>query len=240
LGGAGPLHAAALADELGMAEILCPPIPGAFSALGLIGTEFKRDYVRTVYTTTAKADPAALEAAFAALEREGTAMLDRARIAPDRRRFMRAVDARYERQSYELTIPLSRPVFDREALDEVAESFHERHRLTYGHDNRAEPVQLVSIRLTAIGAIPPLSVRDAPAPAGTDPLESHRAAWFRTHGEVTAAVYARARMPAGLEIAGPAIIESLESTILVPPAWQARMNDDGFVLLRRRHDGRDR
>ncbi len=239
-GGAGPLHAAALADELAMAEILCPPIPGAFSALGLVGTELKRDYVRTVYTTTAKAEPAAIEAAFATLERQGAAMLDRAGIAPGQRQFVRAVDARYERQSYELTIPFSRPVFDRDALGEVTEGFHRRHRLTYGHDNRAEPVQLVSIRVTAIGAIPPLRVRDAPAPAGSDPLKGHRSAWFRGHGEVAAAVYARARMPAGLEIAGPAIVESLESTILVPLAWQARMNDDGFVLLRRRQDGRDR
>jgi N-methylhydantoinase A len=238
-GGAGPLHAAALAVELGMGEILCPPIPGAFSALGLICTDLKRDYVRTVYTSTAKADPAAIEAAFAALERQGTAMLDRAGIAPDRRRFVRAVDARYERQSYELTVPLSRPVFDREALTDVAESFHERHRSTYGHDNRAEPVQLVSIRLTAIGAIPAVRMREAPAPAGTDPLKGRREAWFRGHGAVAAEVYARERMPAGLEVAGPAVIESFESTILVPPAWQARMNNDGFVLLRRHRDGSD-
>jgi N-methylhydantoinase A len=239
-GGAGPLHAAALAEELGMSEILCPPIPGAFSALGLIATELKRDYVRTVYTTTAKADPAAIEAAFAALEREGAGMLDRANIPSHRRRFVRAVDARYERQSYELAIPLSRPVFDGQALGEVAESFHERHRLTYGYDNRAEPVQLVSIRLTAVGAIPQIGVRETPAPAGTDPLKGRREAWFRGHGAVTAAVYARARMPAGVVIAGPAVIEALESTILVPPAWQAEMDHDGFVFLRRRHDGNDR
>jgi N-methylhydantoinase A len=239
-GGAGPLHAAALADELGIAEILCPPIPGAFSALGLITTELKRDYMRTIYATTTRADPTAIEAAFAALEREGAAMLERARIDPGRRRFVRAVDARYERQSYELTIPLCRAVFDGEALGEVAESFHQRHRLTYGHDNRAEPVQLVSIRLTAIGEIPQVGVRQAPAPAGTDPLKGRREAWFREHGAVAAAVYARTRMPAELEIGGPAVIESLESTILVPPAWQAKMNDDGFVLLRRRHDGGDR
>jgi N-methylhydantoinase A len=238
-GGAGPLHAVALAEELGMAEILCPPIPGAFSALGLIASDLKRDYVRTIYTTTANADPAAIETAFAELEREGAAMLDRAGLAAGRRRLVRAVDARYERQSYELTIPLTRSFFDRDALGEVAESFHRRHRLTYGHDNRAEPVQLVSIRLTAIGAIAPVVVREAPALAGTDPLadpfKGRRDAWFRGHGAVTAAVYARSPMPAGLEISGPAVIESLESTILVPPAWQARMNDNGFIILTRRH-----
>ena len=70
-GGAGPLHAAALARELGIAEVICPPIPGAFSALGLIGTDLKRDYVQTLYVTTDTVDPATLETAFVALEREG-------------------------------------------------------------------------------------------------------------------------------------------------------------------------
>src|SRR5947199_1765936 len=88
-GGAGPLHAAALAAELGIAEVICPPIPGAFSALGLVGTDLKRDYVRTLYTTAASADPKAVEAAFVALENRGAAMLDRAGIAPARRRFER-------------------------------------------------------------------------------------------------------------------------------------------------------
>src|SRR5436189_688660 len=103
-GGAGPLHAAALASELGIAEVICPPIPGAFSALGLVGTDLKRDYVRTLYTTAASADPKAVEAAFVALENRGAAMLDRAGIAPARRRFERSVDARYPRQSHELVI----------------------------------------------------------------------------------------------------------------------------------------
>ena len=232
-GGAGPLHAAALATQLGIAEVLCPPIPGAFSALGLVGSDLKRDYVRTVYTTTASADPAALEAAFAALEAQGGAMLDRAGVAPERRRFERSVDARYERQSYELAIPVPSRTLDAAALQEIAEAFHDRHRATYGHDNRGEPVQLVSARLTAVGAIPPLLIRDKPAPAGTDPVKGNRRVWFRETGEVSAVVCDRSRMPAGFTVPGPAVIESLESTILVPPTWQAAMNDDGCVLLTR-------
>jgi len=231
-GGAGPLHAAALAGELGIAEVLCPPIPGAFSALGLVGTDLRREYVRTVYVTTAAADPAALEAAFAALEKEGGAMLDRARVAPERRRFVRSVDARYERQSYELTVPVPQRTLDAAALQEIAETFHDRHRITYGHDNRAEPVQIVSVRLTAIGAIPTLSIRDRPT-AGGEAIKGRRSVWFRDCGEAGATVYDRARMAAGLTVQGPAVIESLESTILVPPGWQAAMDGDGFVALTR-------
>jgi len=232
-GGAGPLHAAALARELGIAEVLCPPIPGAFSALGLVGSDLKRDYVRTVYTTTASADPAALEAVFAALEQRGDAMLDRARIAPEQRRFERSFDARYERQSYELAVPVPPRVLDRAALGEIAEAFHVRHRDTYGHDNRAEPVQLVSARVSAIGILPPLAIRRKPAPAGSDALKGQRRVWLRDTGEASARVYQRARMPAGVVCAGPAVIESVESTILVPSGWQAVMDDNGFVLLGR-------
>ena len=236
-GGAGPLHAAALASELGIAEVLCPPIPGAFSALGLVGTDLKRDYVRTVYTTTAAADPALLQAAFAALEREGAAMLDRAGVVPERRRFERSIDARYERQSYELSIPVPERAFDQAALGEIASAFHDRHRQTYGHDNRSEPVQLVSIRVAAIGAIPPLPMREKTADGGSDAVKSQRQVWFRATGTVDAMIYHRGRMPAGRVAKGPAVIESLESTILVPPDWQARMTDDGFVMLTRRDGG---
>src|SRR5499427_8030140 len=230
-GGAGPLHAAALARELGIAEVICPPIPGAFSALGLVGTDLKRDYVRTLYTTAAAADPKALEAAFVALEKTGMAMLDRAGVTPARRRFERAVDARYPRQSHELVIPVPPRSVDAAALAEIAAAFHDRHLHTYGHDNRGEPVQIVSIRVTAIGASAPLVIRDTVAPPGTDAVKAKRQLWFRETGVIDATIYDRKRMPAGLEVAGPVVIESLESTILVPPGWQAKMNADGFVLL---------
>jgi len=234
-GGAGALHAAALASELGITEVLCPPIAGAFSALGLIGTDLKRDYVQTLFTTTDAADPAAVEAAFVALEKKGAAMLDRAGIASDRRRFERSVDARYPRQSYELLVPVPAQPVDRATLQRIAETFHDRHLHTYGHDNRAEPVQIVSIRLAAIGTIPPLVIRDRPARVGADAVKSKRQLWFHETGAVDAKIYDRRRMPSRMEVAGPVVIESLESTILVPPGWQAKMNEDGFVLLTQQH-----
>ena len=96
-----------------------------------------------------------------------------------------------------------------------------------------EAVGLITARVTAIGAIAPLRIRDRTAPAGTDAVKGERQVWFRTTGSTNAAVYDRARMPVGLAVQGPAIIESLESTILVPPGWQARMDEDGFVVLKR-------
>ena len=232
-GGAGPLHAAALASELGIVEVICPPIPGAFSALGLVATDLKRDYVQTLFITAETADPAALEAAFLALENKGFAMLDHAGIAPEHRRFERGVDARYERQSYELTIPVPPQPIDQTSLQKIAEAFHARHLQTYGHDNRTEPVKIVNIRVAAIGMIPPLIIRDIPADVGTEVIKSRRQLWFRETGEVDAPIYDRRWMPLGLKVTGPAVIESLESTILVPPRWHANVIEDGFVVLTR-------
>ena len=209
-GGAGPMHAAALAEELGIDEVICPPIPGAFSALGLVGTDLKRDYVRTFYASTASADPALLEAGFAELEAVGTAMLDRARIAGERRRFVRSVDARYQRQSYELQVPVAEGRLDAAQLPAIAAAFHERHRQTYGHDNRSEPVQIVNLRLAAIGTIPPLRIHQETAPAGSNPLKGRRHMWFRATEQIEAVVWERARMTAGSSVTGPAAIESLK------------------------------
>ncbi len=238
-GGAGPMHAAALAQELQIAEVVCPPIPGAFSALGLVGTDLKRDYVRTFYATTASADPQRLEQAFAELEDEGAAMLDRAQVAPERRRFVRSVDARYARQSYELSVPVAGGTLDADAVAEIAATFHDRHAQTYGHDNRSEPVQIVNVRVEAIGTIPPLRIRQETADAGSNARKAVRTMWFRSTGAREAAIYDRARMSAGSIAAGPAVIESLESTILVPPDWQAGMDADGFVILTRTPPGRE-
>jgi len=193
----------------------------------------KRDYVRTLYITTATADPAAVEAAFVTLEREGAAMLERAGIAPAQRRFERSVDARYVRQSYELTVPVASRAIDADTLNEIAKAFHGRHRSIYGHDNRGEPVQIVSVRVAAIGAIPPLTISDKPAPSARNAIKAKRSVWFRETGVVEATIYDRSQLPAGWQAPSPVVIESVESTILVRPGWQAKMNEDGFVLLTR-------
>ncbi|HUS96452.1 MAG TPA: hydantoinase/oxoprolinase family protein, partial [Hyphomicrobiaceae bacterium] len=230
-GGAGPLHACALASELGMTEVLCPPIPGAFSALGLVGTDLKRDYVRTFYTTTDKATPTDLTAAFAALEADGTGMLERARVPASRRRFDRGIDARYARQSHELYVPVPDPPYDAATIEAIAQAFHERHRQTYGHDNRSEPVQLVNVRLAAVGEIPALKMRQETGDGTASPIKGRRTLWFRKGGKVDAAILDRNALPAGFSMQGPCVVESLESTILVAPGWTISVDADGFILL---------
>jgi N-methylhydantoinase A len=94
-------------------------------------------------------------------------------------------------------------------------------------------VQIVSVRVAAIGAIPPLTIRDKPAQATTNAVKTKRPVWFRETGALEATVYDRRALPADWHAPSPVVIESVESTILVPPGWQAKMNQDGFVLLTR-------
>jgi N-methylhydantoinase A len=160
-------------------------------------------------------------------------MLERAGVAPAQRRFERSVDARYPRQSHELAVPVAARPIGAAALAQIAADFHTHHLHTYGHDNRSEPVQIVSVRVAAIGATASLAIRDAVARSGTDAVKTKRQVWFRETGVIDATIYDRKRMAARLQVTGPAVIESLESTILVPPGWRAEMNEDGFVLLTR-------
>jgi N-methylhydantoinase A len=136
-----------------------------------------------------------------------------------------------------LNVPVAGGAVDAAAIGAIAEAFHARHAQTYGHDNRAEPVQLVSLRLAAIGVIPPLTVRQQPAAPGTSSAKPARDVWFRGTGTIAAEVHDRARMPEGALVDGPAVVESLESTILIPPGWQARMDGDGFILMARAKRG---
>ena len=229
-GGAGPMHAAALAGELGIAEIIVPPIPGGFSALGLVASDLKRDYVKTYYTLIDSADHHAMEAIYAAMEQSARAMLRAAEIPEAKWSLERAADLRYARQAYELTVPARAGAVTNDMLDELAERFHRKHHQTYGHDNPHEAVQIVNLRLTAIGRLEGIALRQA-ADGGVAARTGKRPVWFRGEGRVDCAVYARAGLAAGDTLAGPAVIEAVDATIVVPPAWRATVNADGHLIM---------
>ena len=230
-GGAGPVHAAALADILQIPEVVLPPAPGAFSALGLVAGDLKRDYSKTLYAGLDEIGPERLAAAFAGLEESARAMLEAAGVAPARRALERAADLRYGRQAYELTLPCPEGPIDEAAILALARRFHERHRRTYGHANERERVQLVNIRLRAIGRLPRVALKRPPDPAAA--RERQREAWFAATGFVRTAILWRDGLAAGSRIAGPAIVESADSTIVVPPSWIAETDAAGYIRMRR-------
>jgi N-methylhydantoinase A len=230
-GGAGPVHAVSLAAELQIPEVIVPPAPGAFSALGLVASDLKRDYSRTLYADLASIDPARVAEVFAGMERAGREMLSAARVPPDRRVLLRQADVRYRRQAYELTVPIADGAITPETLDTLAEAFHARHEQTYGHANRAERVQLVNLRLTALGRLPDLVLKQRAAAAKA--RQRARDVWFATTGFTPTPVHWRDGLVSGTQIAGPAIIEAMDSTTVVPPGWQARIDELGYIRLAR-------
>ena len=230
-GGAGPLHAVALAEELEISEVVVPPIPGAFSALGLVGSDIRRDYGRTFFAVLDEADPAALEAAYRDLEVEARRMLARTGMEESEWLLERTADLRYIRQAYELNVAAPDAI-DTAALTAFADGYHARHELTYGHANRSERVQIVTLRLSAAAKLPGLTLaQKVTASAGGDSEKARRQVWFAGTGRIETAIHERDRMAPGDNIAGPAVIESLDSTIVVPPDWAARMDERGFILL---------
>jgi N-methylhydantoinase A len=218
-GGAGGLHACALAEELRIGRVLFPRAAGVLSALGLAIADVRRDHVHPFLAPLEDADPAAVEAAFAALERRAAEQL-----AGDPRRTMaRSADARYQGQSFELTVGA-------EDLAGLAGRFHAEHERRYGYRIDDEPVELVNLRLVATvpGGRPRL--REGPAP-GEAPRGRRRASFDGDWRQVD--VVDRADLGAGSQVRGAAVVELPESTLLVRPGWRAVVDRAGALVLER-------
>jgi N-methylhydantoinase A len=218
-GGAGGLHACALAEELRIARVLVPRAAGVLSALGLAISDVRRDHVRPFLGALDRADPAEVEAAFAALERQAARQLG----DHPRRTVTRSADARYQGQSFELTVGA-------EDLAGLAGRFHAEHQRRYGYRMDDEPVELVNLRLVATvpGAKPAL--REAPA-SGEVPCGRRRASFDGDWQEVD--VVRRQDLGAGGGVEGPAVVEFPESTLLVRPGWRGTVDQAGALVLER-------
>ncbi len=230
-GGAGPLHACALAEELDVPEVIVPPIPGAFSALGLVGADIRRDYARTIYAPLDSLTPETLAAIWEDMAAEGRAMLDVARVPAERQQLLRQADLRYGRQAYELTVDAPEGLVTADSLQALANAFHIAHERIYGHKNEAEPVHVVTLRLSAVGKLGDPHFAEANGDGNS--LKAERPAWFPAMGRVPTPVHDRARLAVGQVLNGPSIVESLDSTLVLPPDWQARVDDAGFLRLTR-------
>jgi N-methylhydantoinase A len=232
-GGAGPVHAARLAQELAIPQVIVPPIPGGFSALGLVASDIRRDYVKTFYARLDTAPPSRMEAMYAAMEEDARTMLARSSVPEASREVTRAADCRYGRQAYELTVPVTGGPVTRATLDRLAADFHDKHRATYGHASADEPVQLVNLRVSALGRLGGLDLGRETRPAPRDAVthDQARDVYFKETGLVRCAVLARERLAPGVDRPGPTIIESMDTTVVVPPGWHSRADVRGFITL---------
>jgi N-methylhydantoinase A len=230
-GGAGPVHAARLAEELEIPQVIVPPIPGGFSALGLVASDIRRDYVKTYYARLDGVALDAMAAEYGAMERAAREMLERAGVAEGRREITRAADCRYGRQAYELTVPVAGGPVTRASIERLAADFHDKHRLTYGHASPDEAVQLVNLRVSAVGRLGGLDLGRAGTTDGDVAGAVTREAYFKETGLAPCPVLGRGALAAGAVRAGPLIIEAMDTTIVVPPGWRARGDARGVIVL---------
>jgi N-methylhydantoinase A len=222
------MHAIALAEELGITEVVVPWASGAFSAWGMLHTEMRRDLVRSHYRPPAAVDGQELEQVFRELAEQGDALLESDGVPTDKRRFTRHVDMRYTGQEYTITVEAPADAADIPAL---AERFHADYRVRYGHSTPGAPVETVAVRLTAAG------VNDWPMAAGAADAHSETAAG-RTSRTVVfdnvpyeAAIVHREQIVEGVVVPGPAIVEEQTATSVVPPGWTVRLGAANALVI---------
>jgi len=225
-GGNGALFAAELAKELGMQRVIVPPMPGLFSAFGLLVAETEHHASRSIRRHLPAADPAAIGAVLAALEAEGTAELARDGYPPARRRMQRFAQARYVGQSSEITVRL--PEGDIGILlARLPDLFGQEHERTYGFRAPAtEPVELMGLSVIATG-IPDRPRLPSRIPPASTKVPEYRSAWFPNHGWIATKVTDRAGLTTSLH--GPLIVQEYDATCLVPPGAQASLDEFGNI-----------
>lgn len=233
-GGAGPVHAGRIGEELGIRKVIIPPNPGVFSAMGLVCTDLKRDYVRSLYTLMAEEGvDDKMRRVRDEITVEARDMLARSGIREENWEFRYSMDMRYGHQAYELTVPVENSEIQEGALDDIAERFHAQHFTTYDYNAPDEPIQLVNLRVSAIGKFGAdfIASRNVSANGSGIKPRSRREVYFKESGRTSCPVYDRGELYPGVEIPGPAVIQESSSTVIVYPNQRAEATEFGTIEI---------
>jgi len=237
-GGAGPLHAGPLAELLGTPTVVIPPHPGLLSALGLLSTDLQHDAMRTFLQRGPGYDIQAMEAVYQTLHREAETALTAEGIPASRQSFQRLADLRYAKQGFELTVEFPGTAVSEDAVQQVIAAFHQRHEQLYTYAAPDTPVEIVNLRLHAVGQMdkPSLAPIETAAPGSQPETRQSRPVYFTGLGFVDTPIFARQTLRAGHTLRGPAIVEQLDTTTVVYPGYKAVVDAYGNLLMTR-HPG---
>lgn len=238
-GGAGPLHAVALAEMIHAKDVVSPLHPGITAAMGLLVTELRYEYTRSVLTvlnTATEADYATLNHGLEALIAEAQAQLHADGIPPERRRFAKIAECRYVGQGFELRAEMPAEVLSAANVGTVIRNFYAAHKQVYGHAFEDQLVEVVTLRVVASADVESLRLPDLPTGGRTDPVEARvyvRDTIFDDGKPTPTPRYMRARLLDGDVVNGPALIVQHNSTTLLPPGYQARVLSHGDIHIAR-------
>jgi len=230
-GGAGPMHCVALAEELGINKVVIPKSPGTFSAWGMLHTDIQHDLVQTLFGKVSKVNPEEVENTFRELENDGRKVLEDEGIPEERMLFYRTADIRYVGQEYFLNISVPEKI-DEDAMITIPDMFHGAYKQRYGHSNPDEDIEFVNLRIQAVGQMEKemVEIVDAKAERIEMPIEKHRQVCFK--GEwYNAAIVQRKDLIPGHYLVGPAIIEEQSCTTVIPPCYEASVDDYSNIII---------
>ena len=225
-GGAGPVHAGRIARELGMAGVIVPLYPGVYSAIGLIMSDVKHDYIQSKMTPLSELAPQDVNAMFARLEAAAAEELRDDGFTPRQIRIQRALDMRYAGQGYEITMPCAEEPLRDGGLAALRRQFDEQHKTMFGHNAPEEPVEIVSYRVRGVGLVPPVEMPKFSPTGATlkDALREIRR--VRMDGkDIDCPVYQREKLDVGLTLTGPAILDQFDCTTVIYAGQTARVDE---------------
>lgn len=235
-GGGGGVFAPAVAQEIGIKEVLVPRSPGTLSAFGMLVADFETDSVRTFFIRdTAKADCAFVEREFRKLETRGNETLAREGLKGEKVLHRRTAEMRYEGQGYELEVPLG-SVFDEQGRADAVETFNQVHNEVFGHFNPDRTVELVNLRLVSYqpaGTLPTEAVAGA-LPDGSVEVKPTGIckATFPELGAVDTPRYRRMELPVGCKVQGPALFDQSDTTVVISKGQEATIDAVGNMIIR--------
>ena len=233
-GGAGPLHASAIAREIGIRKVLIPYAPGYFSAYGMLFSDLRYDYVRSVFRKLGDVSFEEIESLYTTLEDEGRAALAQSGVQADGVVVERAADMRYVGQEHAVTVDLPLEFFEGKDRSAIKRQFDELHKVRYGTSAPKEPADLVSLRVTVLGTMkkpPRHQVAAGTAEPDRAAVRAVKPVYFRATGWADTPVYTRDRLLSGNEILGPALIEEHASTTVVQPGDSLRVDELGNLQI---------
>jgi N-methylhydantoinase A/oxoprolinase/acetone carboxylase beta subunit len=230
-GGSGPVHGCRLAQALGIPRVILPAAAGVTAAIGLLAAEVRFDVARTFVRRLDALDPARLDTMYEEMAAQALAVV-RDAAAGGAVTVTRSVDARYVGQGYELTVPVPSGRLDAAALARVRASFDDIYAARYGYAQPAEPVEMVTWKVSAIGGAPRVTLAKAATSPGAGVIKGRRRAYFpEAGGWIDAPIYDRYQLAAGMQVAGPAVVEERESTSVLPPGAVAGVDEYGSLIV---------
>jgi N-methylhydantoinase A len=230
-GGAGPVHAALLAQELKIPRVIVPASPGVHSAMGLLVSDLKRDSIQTHFADLESVDVGEIERRFEVMEKIAQQEFESQGIAPEQIVHERAIDLRYSIQKYELPVPVSRSGLTPDTIAIWRNAFDEIHEKHFGSRAEDQKVELVNYRLTTKVIMPKPAIVQRPIQSANSEraIKARRRAYFDGWSEIP--VYDREKLMSGNRLSGPAIIEQMDSTTVVHPGQEAHIDRFGNIII---------